>query len=332
MSNTVDYLFGRQPLRRANRGSGGFSLVELLVTIGVIALLAGIILGVLSKARESARQVSCFNNLRAISHAIMMYVEDNENAFPANAGLKPPNQDQDWLWWQSTAPTPPSPAVTMRISQINLHGIGKYLDSFNDQSTRGLQVLRCPSDARLQNKGFLDFAPNGMAPPMAYPSGYPFSYVMNGFMCSGIPADTTVLTLFPINNGVNPTVRTMTAVKEAANKIMVYEEDGRTIDDGYGLLVPNGPKTETLSLRHSGFDDLQADSSAWSDGSKTKDPINITIMTNPSGPQVQTLGNASLTGNVAFCDGHVAAVDRATAHSKDHWAPDAAINALLSFP
>jgi prepilin-type N-terminal cleavage/methylation domain-containing protein/prepilin-type processing-associated H-X9-DG protein len=328
MSNTVDYLFGRRPLRRANRGPGGFSLLELLITLGIIALLAGLILGVLSKTRESARQVSCFNNLRAISHAIMMYAEENDNAFPGNAGLKPPNQDQDWVWWQSTPPTPPSGSVTMRISQINLHGIGKYLDGLNDQTLRGLQVLRCPSDARLANKGFLDFAPNGT---MAYPSGYPFSYVMNGFMCSGTPADVTVLTTSPIGS-VNPTVRTMTAVKDAADKIMVYEEDGRTIDDGYGLLVPNGPKTETLSLRHSGFDELQTDPAAWSDATRTKDPINVGILSSPSGPQVQVMGNPGRTGNVAFCDGHAAAIDRVTAHSKEHWAPDAALGSLSAFP
>jgi prepilin-type N-terminal cleavage/methylation domain-containing protein/prepilin-type processing-associated H-X9-DG protein len=325
MSNTVVHLFGRRPLRRASRRQGGFSLLELLIVIGVIALLAGIILGVLSKARDRARSVSCFNNLQAISRAIIMYAQENDNSFPGNAGARPPTQDSDWVWWESTPPVPPVAGVTMRISQINLHGIGKYLDGFNDATTKGLQVLRCPSDARLLNKGFTDFAPDQSMPPMAYPTGYPFSYVINGLMCSGTPPDLTVLST-PSLSG-NPTVRVMTAVKDAANKIMVYEEDARTIDDGYGLLMPNGPTTNLLSLRHEGYDDLQTDPT------KTKDPIVVGVAPAPSGGQPQlTIGNGSRTGNVAFCDGHASSIDRVAAHSKDHWAPDSALSTLSQFP
>jgi prepilin-type processing-associated H-X9-DG protein len=42
-------------------------------------------------------------------------------------------------------------------------------------------------------------------------------------------------------------------------------------------------------------------------------------------PTVAVLKNGDRLGNVAFCDGHAAAIDRASAHSKDHWAPDAAL-------
>jgi prepilin-type N-terminal cleavage/methylation domain-containing protein/prepilin-type processing-associated H-X9-DG protein len=60
----------------------GFTLIELLVVIAVIALLMGILMPVLSKAREFAKRVSCSSQLRQVGLAIPVYAADFEGAMP----------------------------------------------------------------------------------------------------------------------------------------------------------------------------------------------------------------------------------------------------------
>ena len=66
---------------RANRTSA-FTLIELLVAIAIIAILAGILLPALARAKESSRSASCINNLRQIAVASMTYSLDQNGRLP----------------------------------------------------------------------------------------------------------------------------------------------------------------------------------------------------------------------------------------------------------
>src|SRR5437868_13302142 len=64
------------------RKNQGFTLVELLVVIGIIALLISILLPSLSRARETANRVKCGSNLRQIGQGLLLYANENNGNFP----------------------------------------------------------------------------------------------------------------------------------------------------------------------------------------------------------------------------------------------------------
>lgn len=68
------------------RKRNGFTLVELLVVIGIIALLVGILLPALSKARQQANKAACLSNLHSIGIAVMMYTATFKNVLPEGVG------------------------------------------------------------------------------------------------------------------------------------------------------------------------------------------------------------------------------------------------------
>jgi prepilin-type N-terminal cleavage/methylation domain-containing protein/prepilin-type processing-associated H-X9-DG protein len=64
-------------------GRGGFTLVEVLVALAVLAILAAVLFPVFAQARDAAQRANCISNLHQIASAHQMYVQDNDDVLPS---------------------------------------------------------------------------------------------------------------------------------------------------------------------------------------------------------------------------------------------------------
>ena len=168
-----------------SRRTRGFTLVELLVVIGIIALLVSILLPALSRAREMAKQTKCLSKLKNIGNAFVMYVNDNQGWLPADGIYN--HNPADYLWWEQAW-----------ISQLQYGGIGKYLNV----TPTSYDILICPSD------NVLDRVRNN-------PEPFPFSYTMNWMTCSYSNAPKQ----YPKMNLIRQSSQTILILEEDENTI-----------------------------------------------------------------------------------------------------------------
>src|SRR3954468_24089525 len=80
----------------ARRGQRAFTLTELLVVVGLIALLVSLLMPALGQARAAARSTGCLSNLRQMGNAWTMYLAENRGHLPEYTWLTPLTPDVSW--------------------------------------------------------------------------------------------------------------------------------------------------------------------------------------------------------------------------------------------
>jgi prepilin-type N-terminal cleavage/methylation domain-containing protein/prepilin-type processing-associated H-X9-DG protein len=137
------------PRRAGPANHRAFTLVELLVVIALIAILAGLLLPSLSRARARALCLSCLNNERQLTLACLIYTDESRDRLPYNLGedeIRKTVAQKQYLNWSSPImdwlPDNTDNTNTLLLTE---GGIGPY-------TSRSPRIYRCPSDRAVSDQ------------------------------------------------------------------------------------------------------------------------------------------------------------------------------------
>jgi prepilin-type N-terminal cleavage/methylation domain-containing protein/prepilin-type processing-associated H-X9-DG protein len=265
----------------------GFTLVELLTVIAVLAILATMLLPVLAKAREQARRTVCISNMHQIGLAMILYLDENMDTFPAANSVNNLARE-DWLHWD----TGKYGGGSLEGRVIQRSPIARYLGKFDTN------LFRCPSDQLLRKLDRWSDPVSNIQPAVSKPlpeaeknwvwQAFRFSYALS----SGnlVPGQSRGMASW-IRKGDAPSYFRSSAIRNPSEKIMFVEK--RTIDE---------PKENPGDLSWGNK------SSAW------HWPPN-------QFPFDWLTERHTKKGNLVFADGHIQTVKPAYSNDKRHYDP-----------
>lgn len=121
-----------------------FSLIELLVTISIIAVLIGILLPALPLARDAARRVACGATLRGVGQGMELYLQDNREAYPVARYMPRP-------WLQMDAAD-----FGLDEDSFGEDLTGSLTDRMEDYLDGGTELWKCPGDREVHGVEWVD--------------------------------------------------------------------------------------------------------------------------------------------------------------------------------
>jgi len=166
--------------RKGQKANGGFTLVELLVVISIIALLMAVLLPALSKARTQAKRIVCLSGLRQLVTAWMAYAENNDGKIvnggqPPSLGIYvtepywctsfniPTDPGFDWSW-KVFGDYPGTLTYAQRIEKLKRGALFRYCSN--------IKSYRCPEADKDMHRTYI--IPESMNASMSAPGSVPY--------------------------------------------------------------------------------------------------------------------------------------------------------------